>query len=249
MGKTTLLQQVAGELLDGFRPVGIDLVKVRTPNLKQLLTSGRKSLVLLMDNCDVLLPDPRAFVKQVHELTQKMDKAGWSLVWAGEVSWGEWAMAHPRDFGHPIRYYPLGVLPPKEVRPILFKNLPEGTSSAEVERLLDLSGGHPYLLKALLNRQETHLDGFFARLWKAAGSVSEQAVLKRLISAGSWVFLDDLRDGAGRKPPKPVLDRLASLGLIIRTLVDGAAAARIVSPLLLDWVRFSDRFRDAKENV
>lgn len=237
MGKTTLLQQVAGGLLDETRPVGVDLLKLPTPDLKMLLTPRRKPIILLIDGCEALLPDPSGFVKQVHELTEEMNQAVRGLVWVGGVAWGEWAMAHRQEFNHPIRYYPLGVLPPKEARPILTQGLSEGTPSSELERLLDLSGGHPYLLRALLERQEIPLDGFFSELWKAASSPSEQVILSRLVSAGSWVHLEDLRDGRGGKPPKAILDRLATLGLIIRTLVEGAAAARIVSPLLLDWHR------------
>jgi len=237
MGKTTLLQQVAGGLLDVIRPVGADLLRYPIPDLKKFLSPGRKPVILFLDGCEALLPEPSSFLRQAHRLTKSMNRSVRALVWAGGVAWGEWAMAHRPEFGHSIRYYPLGVLPPKEARPLLIQCLPERTPSSEMERLLDLSGGHPYLLRALLEGQEIHSDGFFAELWKAASSPSEQAILSQLVSAGSWVHLEDLRDGMGGKPPKAILDRLAILGLIIRTLVDGAAAVRIVSPLLLDWAR------------
>jgi hypothetical protein len=37
----------------------------------------------------------------------------------------------------------------------------------------------------------------------------------------------------GQHPPKELLDRLCMLGLIIRTLMDGVAAVRMTSPLLM----------------
>jgi hypothetical protein len=108
-----------------------------------------------------------------------------------------------------------------------------------VERLLDLSGGHPYLLKRLLEDPKPDCDGFFADLWKAADSVPERAVLKRLMAAGKWVSLEELRDISSGQSTKATLDRLANTGLIQRTLVDGGAAARIISPWLTEWARRS----------
>ncbi len=68
-------------------------------------------------------------------------------------------------------------------------------------------------------------------------SVSEQALVRHLISSDTWVRLEDLRVEGKEKVSKEVLDRMVNLGLIIRTLVDGQAAARIVSPLFSEWVR------------
>ena len=249
IGKTTLLQQVAGNLLDGIRPVMVEPMKITTLDFKTTRMRPARPVILLIDGCEVLLPDPGGVVRRAHQRIQKMDGAVRAVVWAGGVAWGEWAIAHKQEFGHPIRYYPLVVLPPKEARPILLKNLPQGTPASEVERLLDLSGGHPYLLKRLVEGPEADCDSFFAELWKAAGSIHEQAVLQRLVSAGTWVSLEDLRDTTGRRPTKATLDRLAILGLIHRTLVAGAAAARIVSPLLVDWVRRSSTKLGSKIGV
>ena len=59
----------------------------------------------------------------------------------------------------------------------------------------------------------------------------------QLIEAGSRVLLQDLKGETGKRVSKAVLDRLAIIGLINRTLVDGAAVATTVSPLLGDWGR------------
>lgn len=237
IGKTTLLQQVGGRLLNGIQPVLIDPMKIISLNFKAARKHSADPIILLIDGCEMLLPDPGEAVRRAREHIQKMDEAVRAVVWAGGVGWGEWAIAHKKEFGQPIRYYPLVALPPKEARPILLENRPGGTPASEVERLLNLSGGHPYLLKQFLENPAADCDGFFAELWKAADSIHEQAVLQRLVSAGTWISLEDLRDAAGHRPAKATLDRLAMLGLIQRTLVDGAAAARIVSPLFVDWAR------------
>jgi hypothetical protein len=232
IGKATLLQQVSGRLLNGIRPVLIDPMKITALDFKTPPTRSTKPVILLIDGCEMLLPDPGAAVRQALEHIQKMDGTVRAVVWAGGVGWGEWAMAHKKEFGRPIRYYPLVTLPPKEARTILLENRSRGTPASEVERLLDLSGGHPYLLKQFLENPTPDCDGFFAELWKAADSMHERAVLQRLIAVGGWVSLEELRD---TQATKATLDRLAILGLIQRTLVDGAAAARIISPLLVNW--------------
>jgi len=242
IGKTTLLQQAAGNLLDGFRPVLINPVKIAAQENPTPPTRSTRPAVLLIDGCDALLPDPGEAVRWAGRQIRSLGGAVRAVVWAGGVAWGGWAMAHPKEFGHPIRYYPLTALPPKEARPILLEGLPDGISHSEVERLLALSGGHPYLLKRLLDGPEPDVDRFFAGLWKAADAVHERAVLGRLISAGRWVSLEELRDLPGGRPTKSTLDRLAMMGLIQRTLVDGAAAVRIISPWLAEWVRRSKEY-------
>ena len=239
LGKTTLLQQVAGALPANSQPVHLDLSRCPAPDLSLSLPKGEKPVILLIDNCHSLLPEPTGFIQRAYDLTQEKRGAVRSIVWTGAVEWGEWVLAHRREVNHPIRYYPLGVLTPKEARPILLGNLPPGASSAEVQWLLEVSGGHPYLLNALLEGQQPYFDDFFFALWHAVRSDPEQAVLCHFISADTWVRLEDLREGRGKKVPKAHLDRLANLGLIIRTLVDGAAAARIVSPLFSEWARRS----------
>ena len=236
IGKTTLLQQVSGRLLNGIRPVLIDPLKITALDFKTARKPSADPIILLIDGCEVLLPDPNEAVIRACAYLQKMDGAVRAVVWAGGVLWGEWAMAHKKAFGQAIRYYPLVALPPKETRPIFLEKLPGGTPASEVERLLDLSGGHPYLLKKMLEEPEPDCDGFFADLWKAAASVHERRVLKRLMAEGKWISLEELRDV---QASKATLDRLAILGLIQRTLVDGAAAARIISPLFMDWAKQS----------
>jgi hypothetical protein len=236
MGKTTLLQQVSGRLLNGIRPVLIDPMKITALDLKATRKQPAKPMILLIDGCEVLLPNPGEAVRRAREHLQKMEGAVRAVVWTGGVGWGEWAMAHKGAFGQPIRYYPLVALPPKESRPILLKSLSDGLHASELERLLDLSGGHPYLLKQMIEGPAADCDGFFAELWKAADSVPERAVLKRLIAVGKWVSLEELRDISGGQSTKATLDRLANMGLIQRTLVDGGAAARIISPWLVEWV-------------
>ena len=237
MGKTTLLQQTARSIVDGVTPVSINLLKNQPHDLAKRIPNGRDPVILLLDSCEVLLPDPSPFVNETLHLCSQSGRNVPAIVWAGGVPWGEWAVANRSEFSDPIRYYPLIALPPKEARPFLRYHLPKEISSSELERLLDLAGGHPYLLSQVLEPADVKCDFFFAELWNAAGSPTEHAVLIQLIEAGSWVPLEDLRNENGDKPPKSILDRLAILGLINRTLVDGGAAAKVISPLLGHWVR------------
>ena len=233
MGKTTFLQQTAAEALQKAQPVYIDLLREKLPDLDKQIPDSKKPVILLLDNCDTLLPDPSPLLQHVSQFGKQLR----ATVWTGRVRWGEWAMARKTEFQYPIRYYPLIVLPPKEARPYIKHHLPADVPAAQVEQLIDLSRGHPYLLSRIVAQREGDLDGFFADLWKAVDSPTEHHVLKQLIEAGSWVLLHDLKDKAGKRVSKAVLDRLAIIGLINRTLVDGAAVATTVSPLLGDWVR------------
>lgn len=236
MGKTTLLQQTAHALADGPGPVTIDLLREDPGDLGRRIPRGREAVVLLLDGCEALLPDPAASVRQIIQASKAVGKNVRGIVWAGGVEWGEWATAHRVELDGPIRFYPLIVLPPKEARPFLRHHWPKDMSSSELDRLLDLSGGHPYLMARILGQADMECGSFFSELWKAVDGTTEEAVLIQLIEAGSWVLLEDLKNEAGGRLPKKVLDRLAMLGLINRTLVEGAAAAKAVSPLLIDWV-------------
>lgn len=238
MGKTTLLGQAQDARAAEMGSIRIDLRAVSARGLRLDPAAGPPPL-LLIDHCEALLPHPQGFIHQVaawHGLGGHGPSAP-GVSWGGNSAWGEWAMAHRGDFGQPVRDYPLVVLSPREVRRDLARALPPGTPAQEMERLLGLSGGHPYLLSALIQRREPDFADFFAALWAEVKTVSERAVLNRLVSAGAWVPLAALKDERGEKPAKSLLDRLATSGLIIRTLVDGEAAARIVSPLFANWIR------------
>ena len=237
MGKITFLKQIAAVLTEETAPVLIDLQTDKSVDLARRIPGGRDPVVLLLDGCEALLPDPVPFLNQIIKASAQSGQKVRSTVWAGTVPWGEWAMAHTSEFDCPMRNYPLVVIPPKEARPFLRHHLPKTTTSSELERLLELAGGHPYLLSRVIQMEDVECDSFFSDLWNAADSPSEHDVLEKLIEAGSWVYLGDLKTKTGGRFPKKVLDRLANLGLIIRTLVDGAAAVKTTSPLLDDWAR------------
>ncbi len=237
MGKTTFLQQIAAAASQTFHPVSIDLATEPQPDLAQRIPAGGHPVILLFDNCERLLPDPAPFLQQISQTALRMGAQLAGSVWAGDARWGEWAMANRAAFTCPIRYYPLIVLPPKEARPFLKRHWPADVPASELEWVVELSGGHPHLLSQMVKGPERNFDAFFADLWNAAGRPAERGIITQLIQAKSWVLLEDIKDAAGGSVPKPVLDRLAIVGLINRTLVDGAAAATIVSPLLSDWAR------------
>ena len=249
MGKTTLLKQTAQALAHGTTLVSIDLLRDKPGDPARRIPDGLDSVILLLDGCEILLPDPVPFLNQIIQAPPQSDKKIRSIVWAGRVPWGEWAMAHRSEFSCPIRFYPLLVLPPREARAFLKDHLPKEVSSSELERYLEMSGGHPYLLSRMVEQGDVECDSFLGELWKAADSPIEYAAMTQLIEAGSWVLLDDLKNEAGGKLPKKVLDRLATLGLIIRTLVDGSAMAKAVSPLLGDSVRRAQRIATEKPEL
>jgi hypothetical protein len=237
MGKTTFLQQIAAEAGQTFHPVLIDLALEPHPDLERSIPTGGRPVIFLIDGCERLLPDPAPFLQQISQALRRQGAQPAGAVWAGDPCWGEWAMANREVFGCPIRYYPLIVLPPKEARPFLKRHWSEDVPSSELEWVVELSGGHPYLLSRMVEGPKRDFDTFFAELWNAAGSPAERDVITQLVAAQSWVLLQDLLHESGGSVPKSVLDRLAVTGLINRTLVDGAAAAAVVSPLLGDWVR------------
>lgn len=237
IGKTTFLEQMDEALSPGIIPVRIDLAKEGTSDPVQSIPDGRDPVILLLDNCESLLPDPSTCIGRLRGMTAEGRRPLRGIVWAGALPWGEWAMGHRSQFGSAMRYYPLIVLPPREAAVFLKQHLPEDIPSSEQKRILDLTGGHPYLLSRRVEQKEPDCSSFFDDLWKAADRPADHYVLMRLMEAGSWVFLENLRDDAGGKVPKETLDRLAISGLIVRTLVDGMAAARIVSPLIGEWVR------------
>jgi hypothetical protein len=242
MGKTTFLQQLAAAAAEAFQPVSIDLAIEPRPDPAQCLPAVERPAILppailLMDGCERLLPDPAPFLQQISQAALRTGSPLGGSVWAGDTRWGEWAMAHRSVFTSPIRYYPLIVLPPKEARLFLKRHWSADVPSSELEWVVELSGGHPYLLSQMVEQRERDFHAFFAELWNAADSPSERNIITQLIQAKGWVLLQDLHDEGGDDAPKPVLDRLAVTGLINRTLVDGAAAASLVSPLLSDWIR------------
>jgi hypothetical protein len=242
MGKTTFLQQIAATADGAFHPVLIDLAAEPQPDPAQRIPQeGGPAIFLpaifLLDGCERLLPDPVPFMDQMHQTALRTGAQLAGTVWSGDARWGEWAMAHRPAFNGPVRYYPLIVLPPKEARLFLKRRWSADVPSSELEWVLELSGGHPYLLARMVEGPKRDFDPFFAELWKAADSPVERHIIMQLVEAKSWVLLQDLRDETGGAAPKPVLDRLAVTGLINRTLVDGAAAATLVSPLLADWIR------------
>lgn len=236
MGKTTLLKQTAAALRKKTASVLINLQTEKPGDLARRIPGGGDPVVLLLDGCEALLPDPAVFVKRIVRDSLPPGRTVQGIVWAGDMAWREWAMTHRPKFGGPVRMYPLVVLPPREARSFLKSRLPGEVPPAEIERLLDLAGGHPYLLSWALGQADLECDAFFSKLWNAAGP-EEQDLMNRLVEAGSWVFLEDLKINTRGRFPKKVLDRLASLGLVIRTLVDGAAAVKIISPLVGIWAR------------
>ena len=242
MGKTTFLQQVSESLSSKFQTLLIDLKINQPSDLSQKIPNTKDPVILLLDACETLLPDPSPFLNQIIQSPRKLGAKICGTVWAGGVDWGEWAMAHMAEFISPIRFYPLILLPPKEARPLLENHLHEKIPSSKLQQLLDLAGGHPFLLSGMVKPGKRDFDTFFLELWNAVEKPSERRILIQLIEAGSWVFLQDLKNETGDQVDKGILDRLAILGLIDRTLIDGAAAAKAVSPLLGDWAIHTGRF-------
>jgi hypothetical protein len=242
MGKSTFLRQIETAADGVFHPVSIDLAAEPHVDLAQRLPDegGPSSVppaIFLIDGCEQLLPDPLPFLEQMHRSALRPGTPPAGTVWSGDPHWGEWAMANRPAFNGPTRYYPLIVLPPKEARLFLKRHWSADVPSSELEWVVELSGGHPYLLAQMVEGPKRDFDEFFAKLWKAADSQAERHILAQLIEAATWVPLHELKDETGANAPKTLLDRLAVSGLINRTLVDGAAVVALVSPLFADWAR------------
>lgn len=241
MGKTTFLRQVAAELGPEVEMIAMDLESDDWTEVGRRIAAASGSVTLLLDGCDALLPDPKPLLTEILNPSQPSGAHPHRIVWAGGLRWSDWALAHREDLGGRIRHYPLIVLPPREGRAVLRHLAGESFASDEIERRLQISGGHPYLLARLAESAEPDCDDFFLALSQSASSPTERAIVNQLARVEGWIPLQDLKDSTGGSPDKTVLDRLATLGLIARTLVDGAAAARLVSPRFAAFIRFIER--------
>ncbi len=189
----------------------------------------RKKLVLLIDDCDRFLPDAAACIAQIENMRMElMAPSIEAICWIGGLSWLDWVDTHEKDFGGPLRRYPLSTVPIRETRSIIQTQLgPE-----KVAPVWEETGGHPFLLEKYFGGIPNYtLDQWNQRIWSDLRP-AEKAVLNRLDPKGKWHILDDLKMEDGTKPSKTLLDRLCMAGVIVRTLEQGIAVLRITSPLI-----------------
>lgn len=192
-----------------------------------------RPLILLLDDCDRLLSLPEPLPPQIVNLAmESVSPSIHAICWIGGAAWEAWLKAHPDAMKNPIRLYPLSVVPIREARGIIQAWLGETGTDDAVRRLWNETGGHPVLMEKLFDDAgDETLALLSERLAREIGP-AEEAVLSRLDTNGNWTELQTLEGEGGERPSKALLDRLCMLGLTIRTLKEGTAAIRWVSPLL-----------------
>lgn len=234
-----------GILLQGIGPAQKNPYRKNPATLSELMQQlhhiyekapkevAARPLILLLDDCDRLLSLPEGLVPQIANLAlESVSPSIDSICWIGGAAWEGWVREHSDLFKSPIRLYPLSVVPIREARGIIQAWLGEGGTEEAVLRLWNETGGHPVLMEKLFDDAgDETLALLSERLSREIGP-AEEAVLSRVNPDGTWIEIQTLQGDGGPRPSKELLDRLCMLGLTIRTLSDGTAAIRWVSPLL-----------------
>lgn len=240
IGKTTLARHLAGCIHDEKnRAVLISLKDTNTATgfMSQLHPIYEKTpdnvnarkLILLIDDCDHLLPDHTALISEIVNRVMELRLPPIDAVcWIGGPVWADWVGRHQSDFILPVRVYPLSAIPIREARAIMQREL----GASAVERVWRETGGHPFLMeKAFGDGSETTIDDLNRRLAQVLRP-EEIHILDQLDPEGDWMILDTLKGADGQRPPKILLDRLCMLGVVVRTLNNGAAVIRLTAPVL-----------------
>ncbi len=188
-----------------------------------------RKLILLIDDCDRFLPDHTVLIAQIVNMAMELLLPPVDAVcWIGGPDWADWVGRHQSDFILPVRVYPLSAVPVREARAIMRREL----GASAVERVWRETGGHPFLMeKAFGDGSETTIDDLNRRLAQVLRP-EEIHILDQLDPGGEWMILDTLKGADGQRPPKILLDRLCMLGVIVRTLNNGAAVIRLTAPAL-----------------
>ena len=191
-----------------------------------------RPLTLLFDDCDRFLSLSEPLVSQIGNLTmESLSPSLEAICWIGGAAWEEWLRDHSEMMKQPIRLYPLSVVPVREARGIIREWLGESGTDDAVRRLWSETGGHPVLMKRLFEGAGEEPVALLSRRLAQEIGPREEAVLRQLDPDGNWTEIHTLKGEKEPRPSKALLDRLCMLGLTIRTLSDGTAAIRWVSPL------------------
>ncbi len=238
IGKTTLASNCADLLHnDQCRGILVSPKKVKSPSVlisqinekpeKVTSEDASRKRILLIDDCDYLLQWSEALILEIVALS-KNGPALHAICWIGGPLWGDWVKAHADVFQKPLRLYPLSVIPIREARAIILKQL--GPSA--LEQVWHQTGGHPFLIETYFaEKNSLSIDLFRKRLWQEVRP-EEEVILSQLDPEGGWMALEALRDSEGLCPEKALLDRLCMIGFIVRTLDEGAAVVRLTAPML-----------------
>lgn len=193
-----------------------------------------RPLVLLLDDADALLSLPGDLPSQIVNLAlESIAPSIHSICWIGGAAWETWLKEHAGELKSPLRLYPLSVIPIREAKQIIKDYLGSEPPSGEAERIWSETGGHPYLLERAFDSDAGRPEETLSERLLGQLAPHERALLGRLDPSGSWTILNELKLEDGTPPPKALLDRLCMLGLVVRTLMEGTAAIRLTSPLLM----------------
>lgn len=191
-----------------------------------------RKIILLLDDCDRLVTTE--LVPQIVNLVmESVNPSIHAVCWTGGAAWGAWIRSHANEFKSALRFYPLSVVPIREAKLLISNQLNLNGSRDEVDRIWSETGGHPLLLMNAFDPGGEDRVGTLSERLYSELHPEEKRLLNRLGRLGKWILLSDLTTPGGLPVSKEMLDRLCMLGLTVRTLIDGVAAIRLTSPLLI----------------
>jgi hypothetical protein len=256
MGKSSLLGEAARRLGSAAVLVGAAEITAGSGAVREIAAAieasgspaGERSFLLVDDAGKLADPSRRRSLDELAILgAEGIGGRRVSICLAGSRRWRDAAL----DPGCPLsvrgvrlRSLPLAPWDRRSVGDLLRRLAPDATS-ADIGRLIGLSGNHPFLLKGLLSRWpdlERALTSFAVDFEEAFASWSEEMspdqadavgeaavdarpLFRYLAQRGSPVGFDGARRALGRKDLKREADVLRLLGVIDRRLHGEEATA------------------------
>jgi hypothetical protein len=249
LGKTSLLLHLRWRLeqqgvpsSDGLTAQYGDCVEAE---VRERFLAGdlQRSSILLLDNCDHLLPHGLGKWKPLARGKGDGDP-GRTMVWAGGRAWREFIRSE--HSGLKLAPVPLAILLNGEARSLV---KPELTTD-QVDALLSHGGTHPYVLKMLRARMianptadpahiigivQVRLAPFFLACFEAVREPVERALLDYLIRHRGPVNPRKAAQALGLPTVKPAADTLCYVGLISRWNLNEGAMLHASCRLFNDW--------------
>ena len=243
LGKTSLLLHLR-EVLEQGRESGSGpdalYLDLRDEDCRARFVAGKavdsvqeRSVVLLLDNCNALLPSVPS------------SRPAQATVWAGGRAWRDFVWSG--GLGQAPLPVPLAVLLNGEARSLVTPDLAPNL----VDAVLAYGGTHPYVLQALrvrliaegpasdlaraLQAVRAELVPFFLACLQELTAPAERALLDWLIAQAKPMNPRDAAQALGQETVKSTADVLCFLGLISRWNLNDGAVLHANCRLFNDW--------------
>jgi len=223
LGKTSLLLELNKRLDEHAIPAHYyDLGVVGSQDILRRDDSNQYDVVLLLDNCDVLVNDP----SRIQDVLQRESIPG--MVLAGGRSW--YGMFCQQDWAKTLRWMPLGVLLDKDASALVRSS----RWSEQAELILTHAGTHPHILHlfcqqvgpldvdmdstTILSQVGAACEPIFPKWIQQMKEPIEHELLRYLVERAAPVNPQVAARALHQATIKPVADILCWLGLISRCI-------------------------------